>query len=457
MPTKVIPKQLFEKRNTSDIFVREVIAGVLGVLNGKLFYEQIWNEKEGKVENVTVPFFYDFGGGNINSEKFIQDNYTFFTDRDCLPSGMKKIDGNFDFYPRGIISLTSTQIQSGGITNRFVLGRYNRKVGDRMKAFVSFLYSIPLAINFKAEIRTDTMNSALKIEQAYREYFYRNKTFYINYRGTKCGCRIGFPDSVNHDSGGGSYKMGSGDGKNFFTIPIELVVEAYQPVWDKSTELPADGYVKHVITSAIVDGKTKSDGKDTLSFIDKEYMCDMPVPAGTEMRLSWNHRCEYNDIPTVKLSYRNRETGEKNEIGVISHAGFYDWKIPQELMSESRVDVIIPNTDDMMVYTPPKVIVLPDPETKKVSPKNVHVVSKGLFLTKQPAVEGLLSYTDKNGELVEYPFKVKLLNNMIDLDAEFEFKSFKYDAEIKYNSYDIVIEDVNRKGLEDIIENVMIL
>lgn len=456
MAKKATPKKLFEKRNTSDIFVREVIAGVLSVLNGKLYYEQIWDEKEGKVENVTVPFFYDFGGGNPNSEKFIQDNYTFFADKDCLPSGYKKMDGNFDFYPRGIITLGQTQVQSGGITNRFVLGRYNRKVDGKIKAFVSFLYSIPLSISFKVEIRTDTMISAMKIEQAYREYFYRNKTFYINYKGTKCACRIGFPDSMSKE-GANSYKMGSGDGKNFFTLSLDLSVEAYQPVWDKGSELPAEGYVKHVVSSVILDGKTKSEGNDTLVFIDKDMMENTPVPAGTELRLSWNHTNEFIDIPTVQLLYEDKETGKRNEIGVISHREFYDWLIPEELMSQTRIDAIIPNTDSVYVYTPPRIIVLPDPETNTVTPDNVYIVSKGLFLTQDKQVEGTLSYMDKSGELVEYPMRLNLLNNMIDLDNPIEFKDFKYTGDISYKAIDIIIKDVNKKDLEDVIENVMIM
>lgn len=97
--TKLTPKQLFEERNTSNVFNREVIIGMLKILNRKLVYTQIWDDTKEGVQNVTVPFFYDFGGSNINSERFIQDNYTFFTDTECTEIGLKRIDGNFDFYP----------------------------------------------------------------------------------------------------------------------------------------------------------------------------------------------------------------------------------------------------------------------------------------------------------------------------------------------------------------------
>ena len=41
--TVLTPKQLFELRNTDDIFDRSVIIGLLKVLNRKIFYKQIWN------------------------------------------------------------------------------------------------------------------------------------------------------------------------------------------------------------------------------------------------------------------------------------------------------------------------------------------------------------------------------------------------------------------------------
>lgn len=125
--TQLTPKQLFETRNTTDVFDRAILVGLLKVFNRRLFYEQRWDDTEEGIENVCVPFFYDFGGSNQNSEKFIQDNYTNFTSDECTDIGLQKIDGNFDFYPQGRLSMSSVQIESGNITNRFVMGKYTRR------------------------------------------------------------------------------------------------------------------------------------------------------------------------------------------------------------------------------------------------------------------------------------------------------------------------------------------
>ena len=87
--TQLTPKQLFETRNTTDVFDRAILVGLLKVFNRRLFYEQRWDDTEEGIENVCVPFFYDFGGSNQNSEKFIQDNYTNFTSDECTDIGLQ--------------------------------------------------------------------------------------------------------------------------------------------------------------------------------------------------------------------------------------------------------------------------------------------------------------------------------------------------------------------------------
>jgi hypothetical protein len=67
--TDIQPKDLFEKRNTSDVFNRQVIMGLLRVVNRKLVYDIIWDKDD--CEQMTVATFFDFGGGSQSSERFI--------------------------------------------------------------------------------------------------------------------------------------------------------------------------------------------------------------------------------------------------------------------------------------------------------------------------------------------------------------------------------------------------
>jgi hypothetical protein len=98
--------------------------GLLRILNMKLKYTQVWEDDEEHTEEITVPFFYDFSGGSVTSERFIQDNYLNFTDDECTEMGLKKFDGDFKPIPYGVITLGSTSIDAGNISNRFVMGQY---------------------------------------------------------------------------------------------------------------------------------------------------------------------------------------------------------------------------------------------------------------------------------------------------------------------------------------------
>ena len=160
--TELQPKDLFELRNTSDVFNRLVILGMLRILNRRLVYDNIWNKDT--IQEVTVPTFFDFSGSTLTSERFIQDNYTFFTSDECTEIGLRKMDGNFDFYPQGRLQLNSVNIQSGNITNRFSMGQYQKIVNGRLQSFTSYLYSIPLEFAFTLEIRAENMTTAFKID-----------------------------------------------------------------------------------------------------------------------------------------------------------------------------------------------------------------------------------------------------------------------------------------------------
>jgi hypothetical protein len=59
--------------------------------------------------------------------------------------------------------MASVGIDSGNITNRFVMGKYTKREQGKLKSYVSYLYSMPLTYSFNIEIRCENMNTAMKI------------------------------------------------------------------------------------------------------------------------------------------------------------------------------------------------------------------------------------------------------------------------------------------------------
>ena len=314
--TEITAKQLYENRNTSDVFSRLVIMGVLRVLNQKLRYTQVWEDTEDGTQEITVPFFFDFSGGAGTSEKFIQDNYMNWTDDECTSMGIKKVNGDYKPIPYGVISLESTNIESGNISNRFVMGQFQKRINGELKPYVACLYSIPLTMSFTVNIACDTVNTMWKIEQAYREFFYKNKTFHINYKGTVVPCRIGFPESLTENKTA-NYTMGAQqkDGADV-KLSFGLNCETYQPVFDPYTEMPADRNIKGFKGGITLQEKSslttdkygetqiiKERVIDENGYIEAEHIDRLNVVALEDILLKWNFFYNYSDLLHVDILY----------------------------------------------------------------------------------------------------------------------------------------------------------
>lgn len=443
--TQLTPKQLFEQRNTTDVFNREVIKGLLKILNKQLVYTQVWSDTDEGIQNITVPFFYDFGGSNMNSERFIQDNYTFFTSQECTSIGLKKIDGNFDFYPQGRISLSSVQIDSGSITNRFSRAKFTRYENGQLKAYTAYLYSMPLQFQFNCEIRCENMNTAFKIDQAIREYFYKNKPFRITYKNVVCPCRVGFPESALNMNPGATYTTGSTPNDNWIKLSFSLQCETYQPVFDKHTELPAD----QVINTFGYNLHLKDLDEPELQISFDTDLKDMVITSGQEIMFEWTPYYQDRDLLQVDISYQFENDTKEYLIESVSNHNFYHWQIPTDFTNTAKIDIMIPNTDIYSTATAPEIYIYPNPDDKTVSCDNVYVKNKGFFIAPKPdfVLDAVLSYENLSGRIQEYPAHINLHNHMVAPVGGVDFECFVYENEIDAKRVRIIIRDHNERDV----------
>lgn len=453
--TKIIEKQLFENRNSSDIFDREIIAGVLRILNRKVVYQQIWDDQKGEVEQITIPFFYNFGGNNPNSEKFIQDNYLFFGEEECNEIGLKKIDGNFDVYPRGEITLSSSSISASNITNRFVLGRFQKREDDEIRSYVSNLYSIPLDYQFNVEVRCMTMTEMFKIEQAFREYFYKNKTFHFNYKGLIVPARIGFPETDSRNSSE-QYTMGSTDQKQYLTTSFTIGVESYQPVFDPTTEIPAESQIQGFGLGVGTEGKQAREGERWIKPISD--LSDSILLSGTSVMIDWTYSFQYSDLLNVSISYIDQKTNDEVIVEKqIKNSNFYVWDIPEDLGTMQHIDIIVQNTEDARIIEQPEIKIAPNIKTKVVSQDNVKVLKKGLIISEKSQIDATLSYLNNKNKIEDVPIKINLKNGMVDEEKPLEFKSFVYKNALNPLKIDLKVSDSYHSETNFIMNNITIL
>ena len=341
---------LYENKNVDNIFNRSVIAGLLNLLNNRIKYKQVWDDNV--VEEVTVPFAYNFAN-NKHNQDFIQDNYTFFG-RECFSD--KFIDGNFDMLPRFALKYSGSQIDANYITNRFIKGQFMKEENGKMTTYTAFLYSIPLTLNFELEGWMDNYSTAFKIEQAIREEFYKNQTFFVLYRGMKIRCCAGFPEQVTNYENTVNYSF---EQDTQLKMTFNLSVECYQPCFDESTAVPYDNYIKAVGFDANIYNKA-------ITPLDRDVVLKLnPIDTtrtyttGQTLTISWTYKSNTSDVSSVLLYYKTSD-GDRHMIACPSDGtNEYDWRVPATISLYDQPDVVfIENV--ITVKTQPVVRVAPD-------------------------------------------------------------------------------------------------
>ena len=471
-------KKLQEVRNVDNILSRNVIGGLLNILNNKLRYEQVWSDKE--IDELFVPFFYDMG---TSGEDFIQDNYMFFEDVCKYP--VKKIDGNFDIIPRGHIKYESSSIESGSITNRFVMGQYNKrnpKTG-KMESYVSFLYSIPLKMSFNVEIRCDTVTNMFKIEQAIREFFYKNKTYYVTFRGMRIGCRAGFPEQTSGKKPI-NYKMGNANEANEFVITFSINVETYQPIFDDTHAMLASHKMRGVgyeiklkdyeLETAI--GSRNEDNTIFDSIFEKELAYkdfgeiilktnyeNQVISSAIDLDIEWMSLKDDGDMRTINISYIN-EDGDKFLIDTVFNSSYYCWKLPGKLKNKPIDITLVYHDNDNKIVKMPEFDIIPDIETKHITADSFKVIDAGFFrLNPDSMLDSILfdiDMLDTKGNLVTFKDAgvINIVNGQIDKDNPVSLqKKIPYKGEIKYNKINLILEDALDSDIRAEIKNITIV
>lgn len=403
---------LYGKKNTDEIFLRNVTAGLLSILNRKLTYSQIWTDNSDIPELITVPFFFNLG--NPSSEDFIQNNYLFFGDK-C---GFKKINGNFDMIPRGMISLSSTTIQADAATNRWVKGMYQKQDPStgKMENYVANLYSIPLSVTYSAEIHTSRFGEMLKVDQAFREYFYKNKTFRITYHGMTVPCRAGFPDSLSQQVQS-SYSMGSAPQPDLKQT-MDIQIETYQPVFDPSTEMKASDTIKNFFigfhnNEYDEDNDTVPDTTARIYFLSP--LSGDCIFSDTSTLLKWNAVSGTKDFNGMTLQYELTDDSSWTMIATVENHGIYEWRTPL-FPNHTAIDTIFENTPLLNVSKEPVIRFFPD-KNGTVSKDSVIVLDPGYFLggetqeiqyvTGSFSWETMMSSGNKQQRIINFKLPVK--------------------------------------------------
>jgi len=357
---------LYNTYNNEDIVSRAIIAGMLDILNNGIKYNQVWSNEE--TEEVDVPWFYNMSG----DERFMQDFYTHY--HAC--NFPKPVDGNFDRIPRGVITYTGSSIDDTIIKNRFVQGRYVKEVNGQLNSYVSFLYSIPLTISFDCVLWLDTQVTALKVEQAIREVFYKTKTFYVYYKGMRLGATAGFSEDITIDK----LIEYSFEEDNRIKITFNIEVETYQPVFDPTTEMDANNYMKG-IGYTIYPTDQRDDGKIEISTPAAGTVISKQFP----LMVEWIYSRENGILADVDAYWLYTNDNEWNiiEKGIQNHE-YWVWNIGDDFTTFKDPKIIWEEDNTHRVYRTPLISIIPDLNTKAITTSSFNIIDEGYFLIPGP-------------------------------------------------------------------------
>ncbi len=229
------------KYNNADTIIRGCIVGLVNEMNNRIHYQNVWSDEDSRL--VRVPFFYAMSG----DERFLQDYFSDWSD--CAPDF---IEGNYDGVPRGTVFLSGVSVLGSNLTSRFVRGYYNKEVEGELKRYNSYINSIPLQLNFNAEILVDTSIDSFKIVESIVAVFYKTLVYNVAFKGFRVPTQAGFPEGFDLGKQF-EFTYGVTDRQK---ITFDLEVQTYLPLTDTKEEFFAGKNIRN--TSVNYDA---SDGR----------------------------------------------------------------------------------------------------------------------------------------------------------------------------------------------------
>jgi hypothetical protein len=235
--------------NTDDIFLRNLTIALLDLLNDEMEFSL---SRDDRKSSFNVPFVYNYG----TDEGFLKDFYIGLPDDCKIPVA----EGTYDIIPRGIVTLSSFQVKSSDITNKFVRGSYTeleRGENDQnvLTGYSAQLFSLPLAVKFDIKIICDNLNKAFKIAESMLNINYANRVMYFQYNGVRIPAQFQFPPQETIDK---QYKFSFTD-NNKLTITLSVDVETYFPSFEATSKRKSKNVMERI------NVRRKTDGGDTLT------------------------------------------------------------------------------------------------------------------------------------------------------------------------------------------------
>jgi hypothetical protein len=145
------------------------------------------------------------------------------------------------------VTLSSFQIKTSDVTNKFVRGSFNQETRDEndqkvLKAYSARLFSMPMTLSFNVKIESDNINKTFKIMEKIFDFYYKNQVKYFQFRGIRIPAQISFPETATFTK---NYNFVYTDA-NVVSISLDLNMETYFPSFDDHSKMYKGNTIKNI-------------------------------------------------------------------------------------------------------------------------------------------------------------------------------------------------------------------
>jgi hypothetical protein len=231
------------KFNYDNIFIRTVIAGVINILNDRVYLLYRLSDTETKTHY--VPFYYSMTG----DERALQDFYLQWND--CVQP--KKVDGNIDVLPRGMVKMNSLSINTASLTNYHVRGDFVKEDdNNQLLTYSAKLHSIPIKMVFEIEIQSDTLEDSWKIWEKLIEVFWPTVASSVRWNYVRIPFQMGFPTDMPIDKLY-SWNFSAVNSSNVnIGMKFSIDLETYFPIFDANSQMFKGNAINEVLSSSAI-------------------------------------------------------------------------------------------------------------------------------------------------------------------------------------------------------------
>jgi hypothetical protein len=211
--------------NFTDSKIRAIIIATLSELQNKLQYKQFYDNNEFRI--IEVPFYYSLTG----SDDFLSDS---FTDEEYSKFSDSKVNQIINKVPRGVINMTSVEIDAGSLVNRYIRCAIPKKVDDKTYKMYSYeTIIIPLNLTFDATIICSSNIEMLKITEEIISKLYKVNAYFVDFGGYRVRASLNIPEGLNHEK---LIEFGYSD-KKIYNITFSIDVYSSILVFDEKSEM----------------------------------------------------------------------------------------------------------------------------------------------------------------------------------------------------------------------------